>query len=198
MSGTFLFYGMVRCSSLERICDDVDLSRFYIFLANTLRFNPFEIGVTFAFTGVGALGGALLAPQLLKRFAPGPLLLTTTISAGCITFLLLIARNMFAVGIPWGITMTLSTINIVTWFTLRQRTVPSQLLGRVIATTRLIAFVSIPLAAFIGGALLSSTQNMYFIIGIAALLRILAGGLGFCTPLRKSSMKTSELSASYK
>jgi hypothetical protein len=89
--------------------------------------------------------------------------------------------------------MMLSTINIVTWFTLRQRIVPGHLLGRVIATTRLIAYVSIPIASFVGGALLASTQNMYLIIGIAALLRTMAGAVGFFTPLSQRTEKNLEV-----
>lgn len=178
--GSFLFLGTNFATTLIQ-------ANFIFYLAGTLAFNPFQIGLTFAFTGIGALGGALVAPWLLKRFQPGPTLLTTTICAGLITFSLFGARDVFTVSIPWAITTALSTINIVTWFTLRQRTVPSHMLGRVIATTRLIAFVSIPVAAFVGGAFLASTQNMFLIFGAAALLRTIAGGLGFFTPLASRS-----------
>lgn len=186
--GSLLFLGTNFATTLIQ-------ANFIFFLASTLNFNAFQIGVTFAFTGVGALGGALLAPWLLRRFQPGHILISTTICAGLLTFLFLVAHNVFTVSIPSALTMTLSTINIVTWFTLRQRTVPAHLLGRVIATTRLIAYVSIPIAAFAGGALLAATQQMYLIIGLAALLRTGAGIAGFFTPLSKRVEKTSEVSA---
>jgi uncharacterized membrane protein YuzA (DUF378 family) len=83
----------------------------------------------------------------------------------------------------------------VTWFTLRQRIVPAHLLGRVIATTRLIAYVAIPIAAFVGGALFVATQQIYLIIGIAAALRTLAGVISFFTPLSKRLEQTPEVSA---
>jgi MFS family permease len=183
--GSFLFLGTNFASTLIQ-------ATFIFFLASILHFNPFQIGLTFAFTGVGALGGAIIAPWLLKRFSAGHILLSTTIGAGVTTALLFFAQNVFTVGIPWAIVMALSTVNIVTWFTLRQQTVPSHLLGRVIATTRLIAFFSIPLAALVGGWLLATTQNMYLIIGIAALLRIVVGGLGFFTPLANKQVKMLE------
>lgn len=190
-NGSFLFLGTNFATTLIQ-------ANFIFFLANTLGFNPFQIGLTFAFTGIGALGGALIAPRLLKRFQPGHILITTTICAGLLTFLFFVAHNVITVGIPSALTMTLSTINIVTWFTLRQRTVPAHLLGRVIATTRLIAYVAIPIAAFAGGILLTSTQSMYLIIAIAAILRTLAGVVGFFTPLGRRIEKAPQVSSASK
>jgi MFS family permease len=190
-NGSLLFLGTNFATTLIQ-------ANFIFFLANTLGFNPFQIGLTFACTGIGAFGGALIAPKLLKRFQPGHILITTTICAGLTTFLFFVAHNVITVGIPSALTMMLSTINIVTWFTLRQRIVPAHLLGRVIATTRLIAYVAIPIAAFVGGILLTSTQNMYLIIGFAALLRTTAGALGFFTPLSQRIEKTLEVSTASK
>lgn len=174
--GSFLFLGTNFAITLIQ-------ANLIFFLASTLHFDPVQIGITFAFTGIGAFVGALIAPRLLNQFQPGRILTVTTLCAGLVTFSLFITTNVFTLSIPIALMMALSTINIVTWFTLRQRTVPGHILGRVIATTRLIAFISIPIAAIVGGALLTSTQNMYIVIGIAALLRTLAGGLGFFTPL---------------
>jgi MFS family permease len=174
--GSFLFLGTNFALTLIQ-------ANLIFFLASTLHFDPVQIGLTFAFTGIGALGGALVAPRLLKQFQPGRILTLTTLCAGLVTFLLFVTTNIFTISIPVALMMALSTINIVTWFTLRQRTVPGHILGRVIATTRLIAFISVPIAAVVGGALLTSTQNMYIVIGIAALLRTLAGGFSFFTPL---------------
>ena len=160
-------------------------ANFIYFLTNMLRFNTLLLGLTFALTGIGALVGALLAPWFLKRFQPGHILLGTTIGAGVMTALLFVAHTVVTVSLPWAAVTGLATINVVTWFTFRQRVVPDHLLGRVIAITRLIAFFSIPIASFVGGGLLASTQNMYLLIGLAALLRILVGSAGFFTPLAR-------------
>lgn len=184
--GSFLFLATNFATTLIQ-------ATFIYFLVNFLRFSAFQIGLTFAFTGVGAFVGAVTAPWILKRFPAGHILLTTTMGAGVATAFLFFAHNVFAVGIPWAIVLALSTVNIVTWFTLRQQTVPGYLLGRVIATTRLIAFFSIPFAAVVGGWLLASTQNMYLIIGIAALLRIVVGGAGFFSPLASKQVQAPDL-----
>jgi len=185
--GSFLFLGTNFAITLIQ-------ANLIFFLASTLHFDPVQIGITFAFTGIGAFGGALIAPRLLSQFQPGRILTITTLCAGLVTFALFVTTSVFTIGIPIALMMALSTINIVTWFTLRQRTVPGHILGRVIATTRLIAFVSIPIAALVGGALLTSTQNMYIIIGIAGLLRTLAGGLSFFTPLWKGALQLGKSS----
>lgn len=185
--GSFLFLGTNFAITLIQ-------ANLIFFLASTLHFDPVQIGITFAFTGIGAFGGALIAPRLLAQFQPGRILTITTLCAGLVTFALFFTTTVFTIGIPIALMMALSTINIVTWFTLRQRTVPSHILGRVIATTRLIAFISIPIAALVGGALLTSTQNMYIIIGIAGLLRTLAGGLSFLTPLWKGALQLGKSS----
>jgi MFS family permease len=180
--GSLLFLGTNFASTLVQ-------ANFVFFLVNSLHFNPVQIGITFASTGVGALVGALAAPWLLRRFQPGLILVTTTICAGLMTLLLLFAHNVVTVSVPWSLGMALSTINIVTWFTLRQRIVPKDLLGRVIATTRLIAFISIPVAAFVGGALLASMVDIYVLIACSALLRTLSGVVGFFTPLARGGWK---------
>lgn len=183
--GSFLFLGTNFAITLVQ-------ANLIFFLASTLHFDPVQIGITFAFTGVGAFGGALIAPQLLKQFQPGRILTITTLGAGLVTFTLFATTNVFTISVPIAVMTALSTINIVTWFTLRQRTVPGHILGRVIATTRLIAFISIPIAAVVGGALVTSTQNMYIIIGLAALLRTLTGGLSFLTPLWRGALPVVE------
>lgn len=158
-------------------------ANYIYFLTDVLHVTPDKIGIAFAIAGLGAIGGALISPKLGKHFQPGSLILGNTVIAGVLTLFLLIARDVFSVAVPWAIATALGTVNAVTWFTLRQRIVPAHLLGRVVALTRLIAFAAIPVAAVVGGVLLNATGNMYYIITIAAIVRVAAGCLGFLTPL---------------
>ncbi len=177
--GSFLFLGTNFAITLIQ-------ANFIYYLVNTFHFNPFQIGFIFALTGVGALGGALMAPFLIRHFQSGRILLYNTILSGASTLSLLLAQDVWTISIPWSIAVALGTINVVAWFTLRQKTVPSHLLGRVIALTRWIAYSAIPIASLVGGILLTGT-NISIVIGVAAILRICVGVLGLLTPLAKTT-----------
>ncbi|MGP3924263.1 hypothetical protein [Streptomyces sp. 8N616] len=83
----------------------------------------------------------------------------------------------------WALIYGIGTVNMVSWFVLRQRTAPARLLGRVVATTRMIAFMSIPVASILGGVLEQHWHNMYLIIAIAGALRLLVGLGALMSPL---------------
>jgi MFS family permease len=162
-------------------------ANYVYFLTQVLGSTPTQLGLGFAIPGIGAIFGALVAPKLGKQFQAGTLILGSTVTAGFFTLPLFVAKDAISVAISWAIVTTLGTINAITWFTLRQRVVPQHLLGRVIALTRLVAFAAIPIAASIGGLIMSATQNIYLIIALAAVIRIAVGGIGFFTPLHQKT-----------
>lgn len=67
------------------------------------------------------------------------------------------------------------TLNVVTYFSLRQRTVPEQLLGRVVAVTRMVSYAAIPLGSWVGGLILGQGYQMAVVIMAAGAIRFLAG-----------------------
>lgn len=79
------------------------------------------------------------------------------------------------------------TINVITYFTLRQRTVPKEILGRVISVTRMISYASIPVGSWFGGLLLSWGNSMFIVIMLAGIIRTLAGILARLSPLGKEN-----------
>ena len=164
-------------------------ANYVYFLTQVLGSTPTQLGLGFAIPGIGAIFGVLVAPKLGKQFQAGTLILGCTVTAGFLTLLLFVAKDAIFVAIPWAIVTTLGTINAITWFTLRQRVVPEHLLGRVVALTRLVAFAAIPIAASIGGLIMSATKNIYLIIALAAVIRIAVGGIGFLTPLHWKKAK---------
>ncbi|TRV73991.1 MFS transporter [Streptomyces sp. 130] len=157
----------------------------FLFYLTTYRdMSPRVIGFVLAAQGVGAVIGAAVAGRLVQKYAPGRILITTTALAGVGTLLLIPLRSPVSIGVVWGLLYALGSVNPVAWFTLRQKIVPRELLGRVVATTRMLAFSSIPVAAFLAGALESSFHNMYVIIAIGGLFRLAIAGLAFLSPLR--------------
>ncbi|WP_010495848.1 hypothetical protein [Ligilactobacillus acidipiscis] len=74
---------------------------------------------------------------------------------------------------------------MITYFTLRQRTVPKRIFGRVISVTRMVSYASIPLGSWFGGLLLANGQPMVVIILLAGTIRTLAGIVAKFSPLGK-------------
>lgn len=159
-------------------------ANFVFYLTTYRHLSPEVIGVVLAAQGVGAVLGAAVAGRLVQKFAPGRILIATTAMAGLGTLLLIPLRSPLAIGVVWGLLYALGSINPVAWFTLRQKIVPRELLGRVVATTRMLAFASIPVSALLVGALESAFHDMYLIIAVGALLRLAIAGLAYLSPLR--------------
>jgi MFS family permease len=155
------------------------------YLTDYRHFTPNVIGVILAAQGVGAVVGAMLASQLLRRFPPGQVILGCTAGAGLITVALVPLRDPVSIAVVWALVYVLGSMNVVSWFTFRQQIVPAHLLGRVIAVTRMLAFATIPAAALLGGAIEESLHNMYIVIAAGGLLRLAVALVGTRTPLRR-------------
>lgn len=144
---------------------------YILFLVRTLSLGPATIGLIAAFTGIGALIGAIIAGRVAIRWTLG----LAIVGAGFLeSFAMLIAPAAAVVpfAIPWlmlttmlaGIAYSVLSINQIS---LRQRITPSHLLGRVTAGRRFLIFCMAPLGAVAGGWLGSN-------VGFEATL--LAGG----------------------
>ncbi|GAA0731342.1 MFS transporter [Dactylosporangium roseum] len=154
------------------------------YLSDYRAMSPALVGVVMSAQGVGAVLGAAICPWLGHRFPPGRIILVGTVLAGAGIVALIPLRDVVSISIMWALVYGIGTVNMVTWFVLRQRIVPPELLGRVVALTRMVVFLSIPAAALLAGALEQRLHNMYLIIALAGGLRIVAGLGGLATPLR--------------
>src|SRR6185437_7391977 len=94
-----------------------------------------------------------------------------------------IFRSVAGVSAVFAVVFVLGSMNVVAWFTLRQRIVPSELLGRTVAATRMVAYASIPIAALVAGGMEQGLHNMYLIIVLGALIRCGVGLIGLRTTL---------------
>lgn len=152
------------------------------YLADILHAPTTIIGLVFGLTGVGAVIGAMIAPRVIEKFESGRIIVVSTILAGLFTFPLLVVKDPTAIGAIWAVETIFGTVNMITYFTLRQRAVPSEILGRAVATTRMISFSSIPVAALAGGIIL---QNMGIttVIVLCATIRLATGLLATLSPL---------------
>lgn len=143
------------------------------------------VGVVFAALGTGSLGGAILAPHINKRTTyPGRVIIGCVLTGGCGTALLLVLHQLATIAAAWVMVGASTMVFIVTYYTLRHQLVPDHLLGRVLVITRLIAYVTIPIAPVIGGALLSATGTFVPVLTASAAAQLGIGLLALTSPLR--------------
>jgi MFS family permease len=141
------------------------------------------VGIVFAALGAGSLVGALLAPKLLPHVLPGRLIIGSVLVGGTATALLAVLRQLPLIAATWVLVGASTAVFIVTFFTLRHQLVPAALLGRVVVLTRIIAFITVPIAPLIGGAILSATGTFWPVITVAAAAQIGIAITGRFTPL---------------
>jgi hypothetical protein len=83
----------------------------------------------------------------------------------------------------------------VTWCTLRQRTIPSELFGRVVGFSRMLAFVTIPPASIAGGALLGLTHSPATLAAVSAAVQVGVALIGWLTALRTAGEPAVQVGA---
>ncbi|WP_153532883.1 MFS transporter [Actinomadura macrotermitis] len=160
-------------------------ANFVYYVAHYRHYGPALIGVMVALQGAGALAGASLAAPLMRRRAPGVLMVAGVAGMGASILLLIPARAVPAVGLAWTAVFACGALANVAWFTLRQRTAPPEMLGRVVAATRMAAFASVPLGTLAAGGLESWLHDMYLVMGLAGIGLLLVAAAAARTPLAR-------------
>lgn len=140
------------------------------------------VGIVLAANGLGSVLGALAAPRLLRSFRPGRLIATALFGTGVFTAILSFTPHVAGMAVLWGCVGVCVTVVVVAWFTLRQRIVPERLLGRVVATSRALAFAATPVGALLGAWLLTRS-GVGLTVGTSAAIQVAAGLAAFATAL---------------
>lgn len=179
LSGAILFFG-------TNFGIHIFQANLVYYITDVLGYTSFHYGLILSIAGVGAILGAILAPELIKKFRYGKILSISTMLAGLSTMLLSINTNYIYMGVFLGLSNMFGNINAITYFTLRQKVVKKEMLGRVVSITRMISFASIPLGAYLGGILISHNLTIISILILAGTIRFLAGGFSYFSPLTKS------------
>lgn len=148
-----------------------------------------DIGLYYGVIGAGAVSGSFLAPHLMNRFEEAFLIVGCCALAGLLALLACLAKTPIAMSVVWALSTACQSVVVVTFFTFRQRVVPSVLLGRTIGVTRLISYLAIPAASLLGGLLLDRQHSA---------VAVLAGGggailLGSLVAMRTPAFQTRVL-----
>jgi predicted MFS family arabinose efflux permease len=181
MSNPIIRYGTVMFIFVN-FGSHLIVGNFVYFLANDIGLGPFDVGLTMALTGIGAIAGSALAPALIRRVSSGSLMLGALAVNGAVIPTILLTHNMYAVAASRAVSMAAGAIIMITMFTLRQRAVPPQFLGRTVAITRAISFAPIPVAAVLGGWMIEATGSMTSVVLLSAAVMIGTSLYGLFTP----------------
>ncbi|MFJ8430711.1 MFS transporter [Kitasatospora sp. NPDC094019] len=129
------------------------------------------LGLVLGAQGLGAVVGGVLAPRLTDRYRLGPLLAFGMGLSGATMVLPALVPTWWAVLIAWGVEGVATSLVIVSWFTARQKVVPSAVIGRVVSVSRAAAYATIPLGAVLGGRLVSGASPTRTLFVCAAVVQ---------------------------
>lgn len=125
---------------------------------------------------VGGVIGAVAAPKLSQRLATYPSLMISAVLM-CIG---IAGMGLWTAVVPVFVTVLVIGFGGAWWnvitISLRQRLVPKELLGRVTAVYRMIAFAAAPLGAILAGWLAHQTtlRTPYVVLGLLQLVATIA------------------------
>ncbi|MGH2585388.1 MAG: MFS transporter [Dehalococcoidia bacterium] len=153
---------------------------FVLYATRVLRVEPGALGVALAVGGCGGLLGALIAGHAVRRFGLGRVFLSALIVTGASVSLLPMAHVVPVAKAPlltaqmllFGLGNVIFSVNAVS---LLQALTPERVLGRVTATTRIIAGGSSPIGVVVGGVLGGA-------LGLPPTLWIVAAGVFLAVP----------------
>ena len=161
---------------------------YILYLNRELMINPTWFGIILASAGAASLLGAAVANLGAQRYGPGPMLIASTLvmgigmgivplaaEGGRFTILMLIIAQAFQ-----SIGFAVYSINQIS---LRQAITPSELLGRVNASRRVLVFGVIPFGAMISGAL-GETIGLQLTLVIGAVVAFFSFVFHLTSPLR--------------
>jgi predicted MFS family arabinose efflux permease len=182
-----LRHPVLRCGCLLFTATNLGLTLFtanlMFFLISDLRLGSLGVGMVLGVSGGGAILGSLVAPWLNRRLSQGFILTGANIVAGLAILLLASLRLPLAVAVVWGIVLAMNSIVVVTFFTLRQRIVPTELLGRAVATTRSVSFLAVPVGSVLGGWLVDQSASVMPAILLSGAIVTVAGCAALLTSL---------------
>jgi predicted MFS family arabinose efflux permease len=162
-------------------------SNLMFFLISFLGLESIGIGIILGVAGCGGLVGSLMAPHIIRHASDGFVMLTANIVGGLGILALAWLQSPLAVAAIWGFVLATNSVVVVTFFTLRQRVVPDELLGRAVAMSRFISFLAIPLGSVLGGWLVEQSGSVMLTIILSGAIVTIAGFLALLTPLGASA-----------
>jgi predicted MFS family arabinose efflux permease len=157
-----------------------------LFLVRDLGLDPSGVGLVMALGSSGGLLGAMIATRVSRRLGSGYASTALLLGAG-VPGLLVPLATPGAGAVLVGIGLFLSGMFVVAGNVVRgawrQRYVPARLMGRVITTTQLVNFGTMPVAGVLAGWL-GTQVGVRATIAVMAVVILAASLLVLVSPLR--------------
>jgi MFS family permease len=140
----------------------------YVVAPGPLGLDAVGFGLLITSVAIGTVAGTLLATQIERRLGRANLFVAC-IASLLVFDLVWFVPNPLAIGLILAVSGTLGGAFNVVFGSIRQRIVPNHLLGRVMASFRLISWGSLPLGALLGGIVAQTFGVPAVFIGAAIL-----------------------------
>jgi MFS family permease len=163
---------LAAVSCLGNVAVTAQFAMLALLAKEVLGLPDFGFGLLLTATAAGATVGGLAAAAASKRFGPGAVMLTGKAGVGAAILVMGLVANAWVAGAMMMAIGALMTAEKVAVSTLRQQTVPGELLGRVLSSSRLVVMIGGPIGAGLGGVLASlfSVQVAYVAAGVFLIL----------------------------
>lgn len=161
--------------------------------SNGLSITEARYGLLLAAMAVGGLLGGLSVARILRKLGDRTVFVSAMLVEAAAWLAILLTRNAFAAGAAIsaiGFTVALKSVVIMG---MRQRLVPSELLGRVISAYRVVGNGTAPLGALVGG-LLGAAWGLRAPMVFAAAVLPIAAALGL-RAFRRSQSSPGEVAS---
>lgn len=123
----------------------------YVVAPGPMGLSEFGFGVLLAANAVGSITGTILAGPIERRLGKPNLLLVCVLVLALGSGVLAVSTNPFLVGGAYAVGGVFLGAFNVAYQSLRQRVAPDRILGRVVATFRMLGWGALPLGAALGG-----------------------------------------------
>jgi MFS family permease len=185
--GNRLLRSIAMCTGSSNLFASLAGAVSYVLLARELQLSPGWIGLLGSMSAIGGLVGTFVARRFAQRVGQGPAIWMSAAFAAPFGFVApfvqrdwTLALLAFAEAATWiGV-----VVYNITQVSFRQGLCPPELLGRMNATMRFLVWGTVPLGAFLGGAL-GSTIGVRQTIFVGAVGGSLAFLPVFLSPLRR-------------
>ncbi|MEV4537601.1 MFS transporter [Asanoa sp. NPDC049518] len=144
---------LVAVSAAVGAADSAWFAIFVLYARDSLGLGAFGFGLLLATGAAGGLLGSFAADRLVLRFAHRAVLAwSLAVTAGAPALLVVAPDRWAAAAVVVATSASFAVLN-VTALAIRQRSVPAELLGRVVAASRTLTYGCAALGALLGGAL---------------------------------------------